>query len=71
MKKFKVEDVPTSNLTTGIFPNDTEIYPADLIVHEKELKQKEDMLFGELLIKMKEKLIGSYFTGDQRNNDKK
>ena len=24
-KKFKVENTPTSNLTTGIFPNDTEI----------------------------------------------
>jgi len=71
MKKFKIETVATSNLTTGIFGDDTNIYPADLIIHEKELKQKENLLFGELLIKMKDKLISSYFTGDQRNNAKK
>jgi hypothetical protein len=68
MKKFKIENVPTSNLTTGVFPSDTEIFPADLIIHEKELKQKENLLFGELLIKMKDTLIGNYFTGDQRKN---
>jgi hypothetical protein len=71
MKMFKVETVATSNLTTGIFPNETDIFPADLIIHEKKLKQKENLLFGELLLKMKDKLISSYFTGDQRNNDKK
>lgn len=71
MNKFNVENVPTSNLTTGVFPDDTEIFPADLVIHDKALKQDENLLFGELLVKMKDKLIGSHFTGDQRNNDKK
>ena len=71
MKKFKIENVPTSNLTTGVFPSDTEIFAVDLIIHEKELKQKENLLFGELLLKMKDTLIGSYFTGDQRKNGNK
>lgn len=71
MKKFKIETVATSNLTTGIFPNETDIFPADLIIHDQKLKQKENWLFGELLLKMKDKLISSYFTGDQRNNGNK
>ncbi len=71
MKKFHIETVPTSNLTTGIFPNNTEIYPADLIIHSKKLEQNKNILFGELLIKMKDKLITSYFTGDKRKNGNK
>ncbi len=71
MKTFKIETVATSNLTTGIFPNETDIFPTDLIVRDEKFKQKENQLFGELLLKMKDKLVGSYFTGDKRNNDKK
>lgn len=71
MKKFNIENVPTSNLTTGTFPDQIDIFPADLIILEEELKQNENILFGELLLKMKDKLISSYFTGDQRNNAKK
>ncbi len=71
MEQFNVKAVPTSNLTTGIFPDDLSIFPADLIMHEKKLNQNENLLFGELLLPMKDKLVTSYFTGDQRKNEKK
>lgn len=71
MKKFKIESVPTSNLTTGIFPNETDIFPTDLIIHDKKLKQKENWLFGELLLPIKDTLIRSYFTGDNKKNGEK
>ena len=57
LKIFKIETVATSNLTTGIFPNDLNIFPADLIIYGEKLKQKEEILFGELLLPMKDKLI--------------
>lgn len=71
MKKFKIKTVPTSNLTTGVFPNETDTFPADLVIHDKKMEQKETLLFGELLLPMKDTLIESYFIGDQRNNGKK
>ncbi|MEO5635373.1 MAG: hypothetical protein ABIS26_02380 [Candidatus Paceibacterota bacterium] len=47
LKKFNVEKVPTSNLTTGSF-YPLEVYPADIILGEK-FKLDENILFGELL----------------------
>ena len=70
MKIFKIETIATSNLTTGVFPNGADIFPADLIIHDKKLKQKENWLFGELLLKIKDSLLNSYFTGDTKNGDK-
>lgn len=71
MKIFKIESVPTSNLTTGVFPSDTDIFPADLIIQNEKLNPEENLLFGELLLKIKDKLMSSYFVGDQRKNGKK
>lgn len=71
MKKFKIEAVPTSNLTTGVFPNDTDAFPADLLIQDKNLEPKESWFFGELLLPIKDILIASYFTGDNKKNDKK
>lgn len=64
MKEFKIEKIPTSNLTTGVFR--TDLYPADIISGEK-LKMNPHILFGELLLPMKDVLLESYFTGDARN----
>ncbi len=71
IKIFKIESIATSNLTTGVFPNGTDTFPADLIIYGKKLKQKESWLFGELLLKIKDTLIASYFTGDNRKNGNK
>ncbi len=68
IKTFKMESVPASNLTTGVFPDDTEIFPVDLIIQDKKLKQKENWLFGELLLPIKDSLLNSYFTGDTKQN---
>jgi len=69
MKEFKIEKVPTANLTTGTFPENPNSFPVDIILGEKLIKNP-NMLFGEILITMKEVLIGSYFTGDSKNNKK-
>ncbi|KKR62010.1 MAG: hypothetical protein UV43_C0023G0006 [Parcubacteria group bacterium GW2011_GWF2_42_7] len=71
MKIFKIESIMTSNLTTGVFPDGIDTFPADLIIHGENLKQKENWLFGELLLPIRSSLIGSYFTGDQRQNGNK
>ena len=71
MKIFKIETIMTSNLTTGVFPDGIDTFPADLIIHGKNLKRKEKWLIGELLLPIRDSLIGSYFTGDQRQNGKK
>lgn len=63
MKEFKIEKIPTSNLTTGYLPDGKNAYPADLLIQNKKFVQKENILFGELLVGMKESLLGSYFTG--------
>lgn len=59
MKEFDLKEIPTANLTTGVFRGETSSYPADIIVDmdNKEFKQKEATLFGELLLPMKDKLI--------------
>ncbi|MFA5936885.1 MAG: hypothetical protein WC822_03335 [Candidatus Paceibacterota bacterium] len=67
MKKFKIEKVPTANLTTGTFPENPNSSPVDVILGEKLIKNP-NMLLGEILIPMKEVLIGSYFTGDVKKN---
>lgn len=66
MKGFKIEKIPTSNLTTGLFPEGRNIYPTDIIIQDKKLKQNGKTLFGELLYHMKSVLLESYFTGDVR-----
>jgi len=71
MKKFNIEKIPTSNLTTGTFPRKTDLYPVDIIFSKKKFKPNPNILFGELLLNMKKVLLESYFTGDARNNAKK
>ena len=66
MKEFKIEKIPTSNLTTGLFPKGRNLYPADMIIQDKKFKQSAKTLFGELLHHMKNVLLESYFTGDTR-----
>jgi len=68
MKDINIKNIPTSNLTTGSFNEN--IYPIDIILGE-EFAPSGNALFGELLIPAKEVLLKSYFTGDQRNHDKK
>lgn len=70
MKQFKIEKIPTSNLTTGFFPEKRNSYPADIIIKNEKFIQNEKTLFGELLLHMKSVLLESYFTGDTRKNDK-
>ena len=50
-------------MTTGYLPDGKNAYPADLLIQNKKFVQKENILFGELLVGMKESLLGSYFTG--------
>ncbi|OGI90216.1 hypothetical protein A2911_02330 [Candidatus Nomurabacteria bacterium RIFCSPLOWO2_01_FULL_40_15] len=71
MKEFKIEKIPTANLTTGLFPEKENVYPADMIIKNKKLKQGGKILFGELLLNMKSVLLESYFIGDNRKHDKK
>jgi len=66
MKEFKIEKISTSNLTTGVFPEKRNIYPADILIQGEKFKQSEQTLFGELLLHMKSVLLESYFTGDER-----
>jgi hypothetical protein len=70
LKPYKIEQVPTANLTTGTFPEKTNLYPIDIIALGK-FAPKESMLFGELLLPMKKVLLESYFTGNKRTNAKK
>jgi hypothetical protein len=67
MKEYKIETIETSNLTTGFFPQGKHLYPVDIILSDRKFKPNPTMLFGELLIGMKESLLGSYFTGSTRN----
>jgi hypothetical protein len=67
MKEFKIESMETSNLTTGFFPRGKNLYPVDIILNDKKFNPKSSMLFGELLVGMKESLLGGYFTGSTRN----
>ncbi len=70
LKPYKIEQVPTANLTTGTFPEKTNLYPIDIIALGK-FAPKESILFGELLLPMKKVLLESYFTGNKRTNAKK
>lgn len=66
MKEFEIENIPTSNLTTGVFPEKKSAYPADIIIKKEKFKPSDKTLFGELLLHMKSVLLESYFTGDTR-----
>lgn len=55
MKIFEVEKVPTASLTTGEFASGP--YPADIIIEGGEFSPDPNMLFGELIINMKDKLL--------------
>lgn len=67
MKEFKIESIATSNLTTGFFPGGKDLYPLDILMQDKKFKPDKKMLFGELLVGMKDTLLGSYFTGGIKN----
>ena len=69
-KEFKFGSVPTANLTTGTLPDGKNLFPADIIIEGKEFNPNPKILFGELLVGMKENLLGSYFTGTQKSTRK-
>lgn len=73
MKEFKIESVATSNLTTGVFVDGKTMYPLDILISGKKFRPDPETLFGTLLMRMKDTLLGSYFTGSARNrkNEKK
>ena len=72
MKSFKIDSIPTSNLTTGVFVDGQTMYPLDILVGDKKFRPNPKTLFGELLMRMKDALLSSYFTGSTRNrHDKK
>ncbi len=71
MQEWKIETIPTSNLTTGIFPEKRHVYPIDIILDDIPFEPVEDTLYGEYVLRMKGTLIDSYFTGDLRNKNKK
>jgi hypothetical protein len=54
LKDFGIAKVPTANLTTGSFVDAK--FPADIIMGE-DFKPNPEILFGELLINIKDKLI--------------
>jgi len=70
LKEYNLEQVPTANLTTGVFPEKTNLFPIDIIELGKFI-QKSNILFGELLLPMKNVLLESYFTGSERNTTKR
>ena len=65
LQEYNLQQVPTANLTTGVFPEKTNLYPVDIIETDK-FTQKSSILFGELLLPMKNVLLESYFTGNER-----
>ena len=54
LKDFEIEKIPTTNLTTGEFPDNP--YPVDIILGQEWIPDP-NMLFGELIINMKDKLL--------------
>ena len=56
MKEFNIEKIPTANLTTGVFNFNTKIFPIDILLGEK-FTPNENILFGELLLPMKNILL--------------
>ena len=59
MEEFNIEQIPTANLTTGVFPEEKNMYPIDIItnIEKNKFTQDEDILFGELLLPLRDKLI--------------
>jgi len=64
-KHLKISKIPTSNLTTGVFPQHPDLSPADIILGKK-FKPNKETLFGEMLLPIQTILLGGYFTGDIR-----
>ncbi|MBU0999090.1 hypothetical protein KKG24_02155 [Patescibacteria group bacterium] len=57
LKKYNIKNAPTDNLTTtGGFPSSPNLHPLDLYLGEK-LKIKKEMLFGEVIITIKDVLL--------------
>ena len=57
LKKYDIKNAPTENLTTtGGFPLSPDLHPFDLYQGEK-LKIKKDMLFGEVIVTIKDVLL--------------
>lgn len=56
LKKYKIEKVPTSNLTTGGFPDATNLHPLDLYLGAK-FKPNKNMLFGEAIVTISDVLL--------------
>lgn len=54
IQDFEIEKVPTANLTTGEFIE--KLFPADIVLGEK-FNPNENILFGELLLNMKDTLL--------------
>lgn len=69
MKEFKIETIPTSNLTTGVFVDGKTMYPLDVLISGKKFKPDPKIPFGALLTRMKDALLSSYFTGSQRKRN--
>jgi hypothetical protein len=67
MEEFKIGTIPTSNLTTGVFVDGRTMYPLDVLVDGKKFKPDPNAEFGVLLMRMKDALLSSYFTGSTRN----
>ncbi len=67
MEGFKIETISASNLTTGVFVDGKTMYPLDVLVDGKKFKHDPEQQWGALLMRMKEALLGSYFTGSTRN----
>ena len=71
MKEFKIDTIPTSNLTTGVFVDGKTMYPLDVLVDGKKFRHDPEAQFGVLLMRMKDALLSSYFTGSSRNRHEK
>ncbi len=69
MKDLNIDNIPTANLTTGVFPEKSNLYPIDILESQEKFKPAKDILFGELILPMKGVLLESYFTGDSRKTN--
>ena len=57
LKKAKIKDAPTENLTTtGGFPENSTLHPLDLYLNEK-IKVRKDIILGEVIVAIKDVLI--------------
>lgn len=64
-KDLKISKVPTSNLTTGVFPIHPNLHPVDIVMGKKFSPNKKTV-YGEMLLPIQEVILGGYFTGDVR-----